>query len=127
MRHPDGFERVQANQVAYRAAENEADEKLTPNDVLAIFEGEIPTQVAFYIIGCDQPPERDLLEMVASVIKSSKKAGIILGRGEERARQAYSQETANDPTIHCNRFPSWDELSEEERTHRIVEAVKGLY
>jgi hypothetical protein len=35
---------------------------------------------------------------------------------EEIDRQAkimYDDHSANHPTIHCNRFPSWRELSEE--------------
>lgn len=34
---------------------------------------------------------------------------------EKAARQLYIHETANDPVIHCNRFPAWEELSEKSR------------
>ncbi len=34
---------------------------------------------------------------------------------DKAARDAYYHMTDNDPKIHSNRFPTWDELSEEER------------
>lgn len=30
-------------------------------------------------------------------------------------KAAYIAHTSNHPTIHCNRFPSWEELSQAER------------
>lgn len=33
----------------------------------------------------------------------------------EKAKRLYSEYSGNHPTIHCNRFPSWDELSQAER------------
>lgn len=36
---------------------------------------------------------------------------------EDKAAQAlYSEYSGNHPTIHCNRFPSWSELTNEQRT-----------
>lgn len=32
---------------------------------------------------------------------------------EPAARALYEQYTANHPTIHCNRFPSWNELTQD--------------
>jgi hypothetical protein len=32
---------------------------------------------------------------------------------EREAHRLYAAETANDPIIHCNRFPAWSELSAE--------------
>lgn len=34
---------------------------------------------------------------------------------DTHARRLYETETANDPQVHCNRFPSWSELSADER------------
>jgi hypothetical protein len=34
---------------------------------------------------------------------------------EEQAREAYTRYTDNHPTIHCNRFPPWDELSQKNK------------
>lgn len=31
---------------------------------------------------------------------------------EAKAKELYNNSTNNDDTIHCNRFPSWEELSE---------------
>lgn len=33
----------------------------------------------------------------------------------EEARAAYEEHTANHPTIHTNRFPTWEELTPTER------------
>jgi hypothetical protein len=33
----------------------------------------------------------------------------------QQAKALYNKETDNHPTIHCNRFPSWEELSESEK------------
>lgn len=34
----------------------------------------------------------------------------------ERIAQAiYKDYTANHPTIHCNRFPSWEELPDDQK------------
>jgi hypothetical protein len=38
-----------------------------------------------------------------------------------KARELYERETANHPTIHCNRFPSWDELTFQEREKWFLE------
>lgn len=32
---------------------------------------------------------------------------------DQLAKQKYNEETNNHPTIHTNRFPLWEELSEE--------------
>ncbi len=34
----------------------------------------------------------------------------------------YSKESGNHPTIHCNRFPAWGELSDKERKEYILKA-----
>jgi hypothetical protein len=39
------------------------------------------------------------------------------------ARRLYNEYTANHPTIHCNRFPSWSELSAEDRTEWLNHAA----
>lgn len=39
---------------------------------------------------------------------------------EELAREQYNRETDNDPIIHSNRFPAWEELSLAERQRRIA-------
>lgn len=36
---------------------------------------------------------------------------------EEAARAAYEKSTANHPTIHANRFKSWDELSPDAKAN----------
>lgn len=38
------------------------------------------------------------------------------------AKKIYDDETANDPIVHCNRFPSWHELSEENKQKYIARA-----
>jgi len=35
--------------------------------------------------------------------------------GEDKAKKLYYEYTGNDPVIHSNRFPTWDELTEKER------------
>lgn len=34
---------------------------------------------------------------------------------EARAQYMWLANSANDPDVHCNRFPSWSELSESTR------------
>ena len=34
---------------------------------------------------------------------------------ERQAVLLYNNYTSNHPTIHCNRFPSWSELTEAEK------------
>lgn len=34
---------------------------------------------------------------------------------DTKPRQMYADYTASHPEIHCNRFPAWSELSEQER------------
>lgn len=41
----------------------------------------------------------------------------------EPGRKLYEQSIANDPTIHCNRFPSWPELTKQERNHWNAKAA----
>ena len=47
-------------------------------------------------------------------------------RCEEAARQAYIDETSNHPTIHCNRFPSWSELSAALKAPYLERAAAAL-
>lgn len=39
------------------------------------------------------------------------------------ARVEYIKRTSNDPIIHCNRFPSWEELTDEHQ-NKLVEEFK---
>ena len=41
----------------------------------------------------------------------------------DAARRQYDHEINNDPVVHTNRFPAWDELSEAERARRIIAAA----
>lgn len=34
---------------------------------------------------------------------------------ERQAKLMYMEYSGNHPTMHCNRFPSWDELDHEEK------------
>jgi hypothetical protein len=34
---------------------------------------------------------------------------------EDQAKKLYNAYAANDPIVHCNRFPSWGELSDERK------------
>ncbi len=47
-------------------------------------------------------------------------------QAKEFALRSYNDETANDPIVHCNRFPSWDELPIAERRKRIAVARAAL-
>lgn len=53
-------------------------------------------------------------------------AGINEGRRrrkiEQRAKALYSASTANDPLIHCNRFPAWSELTYSQRWEWVCKA-----
>lgn len=40
----------------------------------------------------------------------------------EKAKLLYNHFAGNDPIIHCNRFPSWEELSEQHRDQWIQRA-----
>lgn len=58
--------------------------------------------------------------------------GLEYGRTERRieakARQLYAAATANDPSMHCNRFPAWSELSVNQRWpwhEKAIEALAG--
>lgn len=42
---------------------------------------------------------------------------------KEKARQLYNQYSDNHPTIHCNRFPSWSELSKESKKDWYIKAM----
>lgn len=44
---------------------------------------------------------------------------------ESRARYLYLADTSNT-TVHCNRFPSWSEISEASRTAYLDRARKAL-
>lgn len=37
------------------------------------------------------------------------------------AREIYNRSTDNDPLIHCNRFPSWEELLPRQRRKLMLE------
>lgn len=39
------------------------------------------------------------------------------------AKKLYLTETSNHPQIHCNRFPSWDELTSEEKQSWVDRAL----
>lgn len=39
------------------------------------------------------------------------------------ARDLYVEATANDPVIHCNRFPNWEELSDSDKEPWIQKAL----
>lgn len=43
-----------------------------------------------------------------------------------RARRLYNEYTANHPDIHCNRFPSWEELDRESRNRWLSAAEKSF-
>lgn len=47
-----------------------------------------------------------------------------LSEARKRAKARYEAETANHPTIHCNRFRTWEELSTRERVIRTQEERK---
>jgi hypothetical protein len=52
-----------------------------------------------------------------------------LGMWDEReaiAERLYDESTANDPVIHCNRFPSWGELNEESRKPWRAKAYRQM-
>jgi hypothetical protein len=42
----------------------------------------------------------------------------------EKARKLYQASASNDPAVHCNRFPAWEELSDEQQQGWIEEAKK---
>lgn len=44
---------------------------------------------------------------------------------EQAAKAAYTAFTDNHPTIHCNLFPSWKELSDSERKKWIAKVQSG--
>jgi hypothetical protein len=56
--------------------------------------------------------------------------GIEYGRTERRinakAQALYDAATANDPTIHCNRFPAWSELTGAQRWPWREKAINAL-
>ena len=41
------------------------------------------------------------------------------------AKKIYDDETDNDPIVHCNRFPSWHELSKEDK-QKYIDRAKAL-
>lgn len=44
----------------------------------------------------------------------------------EYAKKRYEDRTNNHPTIHCNRFPSWEELTDAEREKLVQEIYAEL-
>lgn len=48
------------------------------------------------------------------------------GEAEAKAKKLYAKHTDNHPTIHCNRFPAWDELSATERDKWRAKARAAL-
>jgi hypothetical protein len=50
----------------------------------------------------------------------------VIERIEATARQLYNKSTANDPVMHCNRFPAWDELDDATRSHWIRTATVAI-
>lgn len=48
------------------------------------------------------------------------------GKAEALAKKLYAKHTDNHPTIHCNRFPAWDELSATERDEWRAKARAAL-
>lgn len=49
------------------------------------------------------------------VYDKSRKTYVVAPEVIAAARALYTSETDNHPTIHCNRFPSWAELSDERK------------
>lgn len=47
-------------------------------------------------------------------------------RIDAKARQLYTASTANDPIIHCNRFPAWSELTGPQRWPWREKAIAAL-
>lgn len=47
-------------------------------------------------------------------------------RIEIKAQQLYHAATANDPKVHCNRFPSWDEMTGPQRWQWREKAIEAL-
>lgn len=43
-------------------------------------------------------------------------------QSDDAARKLYERSTDNDPTVHCNRFPAWSELSEGARAEWRLKA-----
>lgn len=39
-----------------------------------------------------------------------------------KAKALYEASTDNDPIIHCNRFPSWNELNGHQRGEWVIKA-----
>ncbi len=37
------------------------------------------------------------------------------------ARKLYTESISNNPTVHCNRFPSWEELSNDMKVWWMLE------
>jgi hypothetical protein len=56
--------------------------------------------------------------------------GMEYGRTERRidakARDLYHASTANDPTVHCNRFPAWSELTGQQKWPWREKAIEAL-
>lgn len=44
---------------------------------------------------------------------------------DKEARRLYQKHTDNHPTVHCNRFPTWAELSVVEQEEWRLKAVGG--
>ena len=40
---------------------------------------------------------------------------VLYGITDAEAAKAYDDEASNDPIVHCNRFPGWNELSRIEK------------
>lgn len=53
---------------------------------------------------------------------STASAGEAKAKRIVAARKLYNAYTDNHPTIHCNRFPSWEELDAKERKEWIKKA-----
>ena len=45
---------------------------------------------------------------------------------KQKAKELYQDYSGNHPTIHCNRFLSWDELSKEDKKEWYEFANKYL-
>jgi hypothetical protein len=41
---------------------------------------------------------------------------------EDAAKNLYNQYTGNHPSIHANRFPSWEELDQKEKNSWLLTA-----
>lgn len=64
------------------------------------------------------------LDHVKASILALRKCGADV---EQLAKKLYADHTDNDPIVHCNRFPSWEELgnkAKDEWKHKAILALR---